>query len=283
MPEDLQGQRLRYALSSISMGKLSKAKIRQLCKQNEIRLNGRVCSSDTSVRAGDIIWAECTAPSKPRYEADLSVLFEDEHVLAIDKPAGWITSGNGFRTVENTLPMLSETVGDQLVRPQPVHRLDAATSGILLFAKTRSARLHLYNCFANQTIEKQYLAVVRGFTPLKTVLNYSLDGKKAKTTLKTLQRIPSVRFGYLSRLKLQIASGRTHQIRRHLRIHGNPVLGDTIYDTLNSYPGKGLFLHATSIRFPNLDGRCQTILSPEPSKFHNFCSREYQQWQRSTQ
>lgn len=134
--------------------------------------------------------------------------------------------------------------------PQPVHRLDYPTTGILLTGKTSNSIRILNKLFEDKKIQKTYFAITIGKMDSKGVITATIDGKKSKSKYKVLKTVPSKRFGNLNLVKLKPKTGRKHQLRIHLASIGNPILGDKEYGKegliLN---GKGLYLHAYSLKF----------------------------------
>ena len=190
-------------------------------------------------------------PPKP-YQLELDVLYEDEHIAVIVKPAGLLTSGNAFKTVTNALQFNlkpSEEV-DRLPWPIPAHRLDKATSGLLISAKTKSARAELGKMFEQNEIQKTYHAVVLGELKESGTFTDPIDGKEAETKFESVQICRSLRSDYLTLVKANPKTGRTHQLRKHFSEAGHAILGDPIYSPENLYlKHKGLFLCATKISF----------------------------------
>jgi len=135
-------------------------------------------------------------------------------------------------------------------KPQPVHRLDYATTGILLVGKTSSSIRALNQCFENKTIAKTYYAITIGEMNPKGTITTDIDHKPSESAYTVLESVASKRFGKLNLVQLQPKTGRRHQLRKHLAHIGNPILGDKDYGIkgliLN---GKGLYLHAYSLSF----------------------------------
>ena len=178
-------------------------------------------------------------------------MFEDEHLAAIHKPAGIVVSGNHFKTIANALSQnIQQSCLLDAAIPQPVHRLDYATTGILLVGKTSASIRALNKVFEDKTIIKTYYAITIGKINTGGKINAEINGKKAQSDYKLLKSVSSERFGMLNLVQLHPRTGRRHQLRIHLSSIGNPILGDKIYGTesliLN---GKGLYLHACSLEF----------------------------------
>jgi 23S rRNA pseudouridine1911/1915/1917 synthase len=136
------------------------------------------------------------------------------------------------------------------VMPQPVHRLDYPTTGLLLIGKTSRSIMLLSKLFEEKKISKVYHAVTIKDMKRKGLLQYPVDDKAAESEFEVLQVIPSERFDFLNLVRLKPSTGRRHQLRKHLLALGNPILGDAVYafDDL-VLKGKGLYLHASELKF----------------------------------
>ncbi len=181
----------------------------------------------------------------------LEVLFEDDYLAVIHKPAGILVSGNSFKTIANALAQ--NIKGSNLpdaTPPQPVHRLDFATTGILLVGKTSSSIRALNKIFENREVEKTYYAVTIGEMNDRGKITSEIDGKKSQSNYTLCESVPSEKFGKLNLVQLEAQTGRRHQLRKHLSNIGNPILGDKEYGIENLIlNGKGLYLHAYSLKF----------------------------------
>ena len=181
----------------------------------------------------------------------LEILFEDDYLAIIFKPAGILVSGNKLVTIANGLTHnLKKSKQPDAVKPQPIHRLDYPTSGVLLIGKTSSAIRNLSELFEKKEIQKTYIAISIGRMKKTGEIKDLIDEKGAFTAFKVLRTVTSERFEFLNLVKLKPTTGRKHQLRRHLYSIGNPILGDKEYfldhKILN---GKGLYLHASSLEF----------------------------------
>ena len=286
--EDSAGQRLDNFLMRELKG-VPKSHVYRIIRSGEVRVNKGRASADSRVSAGDSVRlpptriSECVAEKKQAMvdsvargapAREFAVLFEDEHLLAIDKPAGVAVhggSGVSFGVIEQL----------RMARPQAkflelVHRLDRDTSGILLIAKKRSALLGLQDQFRQRETGKTYLALVAGrWPPAKKVLDKPLHKyllENGERRVKVVSRddpngMPSVTLVKVrpgkgiafTLLEVTIKTGRTHQIRVHLASEGFPIAGDDKYGDfdLNKtllQPGaapalKRMFLHAWRLQF----------------------------------
>lgn len=285
---DSAGQRLDHFLSRALPG-YSRARLRAWIEEGRVRAAGAARKPSYKLRAGDLVEVEPreAAPLKAAAEEiPLEILYEDDDVVAIDKPAGMVVhagAGCSSGTLVNALLhhfRLLSTVGGDL-RPGIVHRLDKGTSGVLLVARTDAAHRHLAAQFANRQVEKTYLALVEGApqresgeieAPItrdpvrRTRMTARLEyGRAAYTAWRVLQRLPG-----FTLLEVMIGTGRTHQIRVHLASIGHPVAGDTLYGASARPKGRPPlqrpWLHAWRIRFASpASGRTITVEAPLPA------------------
>ena len=169
----------------------------------------------------------------------LEILFEDEELVVINKPAGLLVhkTALAFGEEENALIQLRDQIGNWVA---PVHRLDRKTGGVLLFALNEAANSQLQQAFMNKEVSKKYLAIVRGFTPERGTIDYPLTTENGKTQdavthFQTLQQfeIP-VPFGKFETSRYSLVevtpeTGRMHQIRKHFTHIFHPIIGDRPY------------------------------------------------------
>ena len=274
--EESAGQRLDNFLMRHLKG-VPKTHVYRIIRSGEVRINKGRCSADSRLEVGDEVRVPPVRVSdkvaekaaRPAPGREFPLLMEDEHLLAIDKPAGVAVHGG---------PGVSFGVIEQLrqARPQArllelVHRLDRETSGILLVAKKRSALKHLQDQFRERETGKTYLALVQGDWPARLkVIDQPLhkyllpdgerrvkvtgkddpDGMRSITLVKVAQRLAGCTL-----LEVTIKTGRTHQIRVHLASQGHPIAGDDKYGdfewnkALQKHGLKRMFLHAWRLQF----------------------------------
>lgn len=285
-PED-RGKRLD-ALLQERLPQYSRSRLQTWIKAGLVRVNDSVQRASYTIRGDEAI--DVTPADLPplRAEAeaiDLNILYEDDALIAIDKPAGMVVhAGAGVHsgTLANALvhrfQALSSLGGEQ--RPGIVHRLDRFTSGVILVAKTDLAHQRLAAQFAARETRKIYLAMVhralaaqsgRIEKPIardpvhRTRMTARLaSGRAAITEYRVLEQ-----YRLFSYLEVRILTGRTHQIRVHLASIGHPVAGDRLYGAPAALPGiaplERFFLHAHEISFAHpLTGAMLTIRSPLP-------------------
>ncbi|MDA0347155.1 MAG: RluA family pseudouridine synthase [Verrucomicrobia bacterium] len=231
------------------MPDLSRMLIQKAFEEGLVKLNNQVISKSAKLKGGDVVSFQLP-DIKPLdltpQDIPLTIIYEDEHMLALDKPSGMIVhpgAGTGQDTLVHALLHhcrggLSGIGGVE--RPGIVHRLDRETSGIMVVAKSDLAHRGLTYAFANRKLSKEYLALVLGVPdrlsgsielPIGRNQNHRHkmtireDGKPAHTDWEFLGEAP----GPISLLRCQLHSGRTHQIRVHLSELGFPILADEIY------------------------------------------------------
>ncbi len=189
--------------------------------------------------------------TKKQLVLPLKVIYEDDYLAVINKPAGVLVSGNRFKTIENALQQnLQKSSQSDAVCPTPVHRLDFPTTGLLLIGKTRSSVISLSQLFKSKTIKKTYHAITIGTMKSFGIIDFHIDGKEAITTYQVIKTVRSERFSFLNFVKLSPKTGRTHQLRKHLLHLGNPILGDQQHCFEDFVlKGKGLYLHASILEF----------------------------------
>ena len=270
-PEAFDGDRVDRIVAA--MTGLSRAMVTGLVSTGSVRINQRRAKAPSvKVRAGDVVRVEVPEPEDPHLEPDESVSFsvahEDEHLVIVNKPAGLVVhpgTGRAEATLVHGLlaayPELT-TVGEPH-RPGIVHRLDRGTSGLMVVARTPVAYEALVAQMAAHEPERVYWALVWGQpggddgvidAPIgrsarhPTRMTVSPQGRRAVTHYAVEQRFASP--VSCSHLTCRLETGRTHQIRVHLRAIGHPVVGDRAYN--GGRPGLDPhrpFLHAAELRF----------------------------------
>ena len=173
----------------------------------------------------------------PSRNPPLQILFEDEDIAVVLKPAGvhslkWIgTMKKNFFCLDHTLPLiLTPSTRDVLPRPLPCHRLDSRVSGCLICAKSQPAQADIARQFQEHSVHKVYTAIVVGdFQPDAIEIDEEVDGLRSLTAVKVLSRTPCKIYGTLTKLQLIPKTGRRHQLRRHCAAAGFPILGDDLY------------------------------------------------------
>jgi 23S rRNA pseudouridine1911/1915/1917 synthase len=287
------GKRLDHLLHE-HLPQYSRSRIQEWIKAGRVLVDGRPERASHPVRAGQSIDVEPADPPPLHAVAEeipLRILYEDDDLVAIDKPAGMVVhAGAGVHsgTVVNALlhrfGALSGVGG--ALRPGIVHRLDRFTSGVLLVAKNDDAHHRLAEQFAGRQVRKIYLALVHGSVRQETgrierpiardpvrrtrMTARLAEGRAAWSEYRVLRR-----FEGFTLLEVRIGTGRTHQIRVHLSSIGHPVVGDTLYGAPAKVAGHPpldrYFLHAHRIRFTRpATGEEVEVVAPLP--------RELEEW-----
>jgi 23S rRNA pseudouridine1911/1915/1917 synthase len=238
VPGECEGWRLDHFLKR-RIGRLSRTKIQFIIREQISFADGRRARPSSAVRAGEMIILRRPAPVEPEVPRTFSILFEDDTIIAIDKPAG-LPMHTTAKFWKNTLAaLLRERYPDEPV--QIAHRIDRETSGVLLVARTREAASFLTLAFARRQVSKTYLALVKGAPPDEGVIDQPLallDTKSrvmmgaaaAGRGLHAVTRFRVVRrFAAHALVEASPETGRQHQIRVHLAGLGHPLVGDKLY------------------------------------------------------
>ena len=264
----------------------SKNAVKKALKRKELMINNQIGESHIWVKKSDVILLVDNETNLPRpFPLDIEIVYEDEFLVVIDKPSGILVNGNQFRTVENALigkTRVSREL-DAFKWAKPVHRLDSATSGLLILSKTLSAHQKIAKMFENRKIEKVYHAIIMGeLTKEEGIIDASLNNLPAETSYSLIKRVPSLKSGFVSLIKLMPKTGRTHQLRIHCAGMGNPILGDKIYGEKGTVLlNKGLFLAATELNF--IHPIFQTEINVKikyPPKFETQLLKENRRWDK---
>lgn len=275
---------------------VSRARWQELIRSGAVTVNGRACRPNQAVRPGDCIEAVIPPPAPVEVAAEaipLSVVYEDESLIVIDKPPGMVVHpapGHAGGTLVNALlhhVRDLKGIGNEL-RPGIVHRLDRDTSGLLVAAKDERTMVRLARQFKSREVGKEYLALAWGRPrpPQGTVR--TTIGRDPRNRKKMSTRSPRGReavthyetvetFSTCSLLRVRIETGRTHQIRVHLAHLGHPVVGDAVYGRGGKprlpVPAERQMLHAAQLRFTHpATGLPLDLASPLPPDFEAVVS-----------
>lgn len=272
----------KYAVQVFSLVS-SKMKANKMIEARELLVNNKPVRTNRRIFPGDSISVvrKQSAPKQPMkvFQEKLEVVFEDEHIAAINKPGGIPVNGNQNKTLEKALPynLQQSAEPDALHVPMPLHRLDDPTCGIVLAAKTERAQVEMGRMFQNKTIRKQYKAVVIGtLAEKKGSLQSPIKGKPCHTAYEEVLVSKSADYGFLTLVNLLPITGRTHQLRIHMSDLGHPIVGDKYYSKNNKIlTGKGLMLCSDEVRFRHpITGEDVVISITIPNKFRKYMERE---------
>lgn len=257
----------------------SRKAFKMALKQGLVLLNGKQAYTADQVQGGELIELfKEPIQHKPIIPLQLEVLFEDEFLAVVYKPAGLLVSGNKRWTFENALPenLKKSDQTDSLARPEPIHRLDYPTSGALLVGKTAGMVSLLNRQFEARSIQKTYWAITIGTMEKSGNIDDPVDGKNAETLFRVLETVDSPKYGCLNLVELKPLTGRKHQLRKHMADLDCPILGDREYGNEGSIlKGKGLYLHALKLDFehPSTGMRLE-VNAPVPKKYRKIFPRQ---------
>lgn len=269
--EDEAGERLDKILANRFQSIKSRTYFQYLIEERKVLVNGEPAKKRLRPKVGDEVQVEFIVTKEIGLEPEaipLDIVYEDHDILVINKPAGMVVHpavGNWTGTFVNALlyhcQNLLENHSDQTLRPGIVHRLDKNTSGLLIAAKTSDAHQKLIEMFSSKKVYKEYLAICVG-NPGNQEINAPIGrhpverkmmavvkegGKEALSIVKTLAHHDK-----LSLVSVILATGRTHQIRVHVKSVGTPILGDDVYGNASFNKKYGVsrqMLHAYVLKF----------------------------------
>lgn len=292
--EDEAGSRLDRILADRYREVRSRSYFQSLIRDHNVLLNGEPIKKHVRPNLGDeveILFVLTPEIDVTPEQIPLDVIFEDEDILVVNKPAGMVVHpapGNWTGTYVNALLYHCKQLHSDYtnLRPGIVHRLDKETSGVLVSAKTSLAQQRLIEMFSGRQVHKKYLAICLG-NPGEGEIDFPIGrhpvhrkkmavreqgGREARTLYKTLAFD-----GSLSLVHIILETGRTHQIRVHMHHHGTPILGDSTYGTPSAnkkYQVKRQLLHARLIRFMHPITKNEVeFVADIPSDFAKFASR----------
>lgn len=262
----------------------TRSSLSSLFENKAISVNGQVAKAGQKLKEGDRVNVDDKLLKAQPPAINLAVVYEDDDMIVINKPSGVLTHSKGALNLEGTVASFikgkltdSKLTGN---RAGIVHRLDRATSGLIIAAKNSKTLAYLQKQFSTRRVKKTYLAVVEGEPrPSEAIINapigrnpkkpqtfrVSSDGKPAQTEYRVVE--PFLKKGRrFSLVELKPLSGRTHQLRIHMAYIGYPVAGDPIY----GHGGDQMLLHAEKLELALPNGKNQVFSVPPPKSFREF-------------
>lgn len=286
VPPGSATDRLDRVVAALFPGMLpSRTAAKAACKRGDVLVDGAPAEPSRFVSAGQqLTLLPHSGPLPAPFPLELEVAYEDEAIAVVVKPPGLPVSGNQHRTLRHALTanLTTSPRMDALRLPEPAHRLDAATSGLVAVGKTASGLAALNAAFASRSVAKRYRAVVVGRLEGEGTVDVPLGGRPCETRYAAVQHGAAVRCEWLTVVDLWPVTGRTHQLRRHLAGLGHAVVGDRIYGARGTtLRGLGLFLAAVELMLPHPDdGRPIRVEIPPPPKHAALLRRETRRVQR---
>jgi len=276
--EETKGKRFDVAATEM-LPMLSRAYVHTLIEGKRVLLNGAQEKAGYKLRAGDVITTDFDPKELEQIaEIELPILFENDDVLVINKPEGIISHSRGkFWNEPSVASFVRQKTGQEGERSGIVHRLDRATSGVMVCAKNQAALSWLQRQFSDRKVKKTYVALVSGhLEPSEAIIDMPIErNPKAPATFRvgangkpstTKYSVMESRGAY-DLIKLEPTTGRTHQLRVHLTHQKHPIVGDPLYD---GEPADRLYLHAQSLELTLPDGTRKTFSAPLPKSFKTY-------------
>lgn len=280
---------------SDNMGEMSRSYLQKLLKSEDVKVNDKTVKANYKVASGDVISVTVPEPEEVNIQPEdipLDILYEDEDLIVVNKPKGMVvhpSAGHFSQTLVNALMFhcREELSGiNGVMRPGIVHRIDMNTTGSLLVCKNDFTHNHIAEQLKEHTIQRKYRAIVHGVlkeddgivdAPIgrhhtdrkKMAVNYK-NGKPAVTHYHVCQR-----FSNFTYIECQLETGRTHQIRVHMKYIGHPILGDDVYGPIKCpYHLQGQTLHAMLLGFIHPRKKCyMEFTAPLPEYFINLLNK----------
>ena len=292
IPEEHAGQRLDQALAAL-LPDYSRSRLKAWIESGAVRVDGAALRPRDKVFGGEAVLIKAQLPEESRAAPQaipLVMVHEDKHVFVVDKPAGLVVhpgAGNPDQTLQNALLALDPKLA-VLPRAGIVHRLDKDTSGLLIVARTLPAHTALVRMIGDRDVHREYEAICRGVMTAGGTVDAPIDrhptdrvrmavrdgGREAVTHYRVIKR-----FRAHTHVRVQLETGRTHQIRVHLAHAGFPIVGDKVYggrltlpkgvsetlrQALRDFPRQAL--HAARLQFDHpVTGKPIECVSPLPA------------------
>jgi len=283
MTSKLLGDQWHRVRADVAAGEklpaLSRSYIHRLFESGRITVNNEASKPGYRLRLGDELKTDFKKSELDQIpEIDMPILYEDDSVIVVDKPAGVISHSRGKYWDE---PSVASFIRQKIAlqtgeRAGIVHRLDRATSGVMVCAKNAAVLAYLQKQFSERSVKKSYVAVCHGIFKEKhavidapiarnmkkpTTFMVNKSGKSAQTEYEVLKESAE-----LSLVRFTPLTGRTHQLRVHSQFIGHPIVGDSFYGTNTDLPR--LLLHAEKLDIQMPSGTRMIFVSNHPKEFH---------------
>lgn len=283
-PEDDKSRLDKFLLKKFPH--ISRSFLQALCKEDQVYVNNTPQKSGYKLRWGDAVYVHHDMTSIGEVPAiEIPIVYEDDNILVVNKPSGVLSHGlSKFKHEPSVASFLRQHTPNGVaddIRFGIVHRLDRLTSGIMVCAKNSTSMQLLQKQFANQTVKKEYTAISSGVPKhKKAVIDVPIErdptrpatfrpgknGKNAVTQYRIIEQIA----GRYSVLLLTPKTGRTHQLRVHLKYINAPIVGDVVYGTVTA---SRMMLHASSISLALPHGETCVFEATLPSEFNAYINK----------
>ncbi|WJY28799.1 RluA family pseudouridine synthase [Sporosarcina trichiuri] len=282
------GERIDKALTAANLD-WSRTLIQQWVKEGIVLVNGSTVKANYKVKDGDVLTVDEPEPEEldiPAEDLDLDIVYEDKDVLVVNKPSGMVVHpapGHTTGTLVNGLMYHCDDLSgiNGVMRPGIVHRIDKDTSGLLMVAKNDKAHASLVDQLVAKSVTRVYTALVHGHIPHdngtidapigrnpkdRQSMAVENNGKNAVTHFKVLER-----FGDFTLVECRLETGRTHQIRVHMKYIGHPLAGDPKYGPEKTIEFDGQALHAGTLGFVHpVSGEYMEFETPLPENYRQL-------------
>lgn len=277
--EEFAGKRTDKLLAE-QLPQFPRAALQKLFDQELVWLNNKLTKPGMKVREGDRLKADLSPLDIKIDDIDLPIIYEDDNTMVVNKPAGVISHARGkYFNEPSVASFVRQKTGQKGERSGIVHRLDRATSGVMITAKNQETLSLLQKQFSQRKTKKTYIAVIRGEMPSPEGVIDMPIGRNPKVPAtfhvtelgrNALTRYETIKFnGTYSLLKLSPETGRTHQLRVHLAELRHPIVGDELY---KGEPYKRLMLHAYSLEITLNNSERKIFKATLPEEFNEIMS-----------
>lgn len=277
VPDDLAPERLDRVALALFAPLASLSQVRKLARKGHVLVDGRPVEPMTTAHPGQRMDVHLPDDPGPALAMELELVYVDDWMAVVNKPAGLVTSGPRRRTLVAALAhnLSRSPRPDAMARAHPVHRLDARTRGLIVVARTHAANVALGRAFQQRLVKKRYRALLRGALTGEGEIDLPIDDRPAHSRWRSVEVSPAPITEHLTTVDLWPETGRRHQLRRHVAALGHPILGDGPYTPDGPLlKGQGLMLAAVELSLPHpATGEPLHVVIDEPSKLVSFRER----------